>query len=248
MGSVTVDQIIAVIASVGACSAAVATFLTVLQIAKQRKASYRPELTLSRTLFDASVDPITGCALPNLWVKVSTPGEAPLPTRTRGFALELSNIGLGAAKNISVSWSFPFRELVRETNDLAQRALVPAYFTFENDTLSLHSEVVGEATCFWKNQKKAYIDYVLSAAVQHAAIALDLPSAYIYATSGLIYFTTVNKQKETFPDIPLLKLDIEYLDIADGKHRASFDIRLDIVMIVANGSGFRGYLEAKKVS
>jgi hypothetical protein len=56
----TNDQIVALLASIGACLSAVATFLTVRQIAKQRVASYRPELALSQSIFEGSTDPAAG--------------------------------------------------------------------------------------------------------------------------------------------------------------------------------------------
>ena len=96
----TNDQFVALLASIGACLSAVATFLTVRQIAKQREASYRPELALSRVYLECTKDPITQGSIPTLWAAKGKDGKTdPL---TRSLSLLLRNVGLGTAKGVSI--------------------------------------------------------------------------------------------------------------------------------------------------
>lgn len=145
----TNDQIIALIASLGAFFSALATFLTVRQIAKQREASYRPELVLSHVSVECSKDAIAGGLLPTSWVAKSEDSRGDSPPKT--FVIPLRNVGLGTAKSVVVSWSLPFEALVKEVNEMAQRTLSAAYLTFENGSLSIKPESLGNITSIWKN-------------------------------------------------------------------------------------------------
>ena len=198
----TIDQIVALLASMGACLAAVAAFLTVRQIAKQRDASYRPELALSRTDIDGSENPIAKCPLPTFWIKKSENGEA--DTISRSFAISLQNIGLGTAKGVVVAWSFPISETVKELTQIAQRTLTPAYFTYKEGALSVESDILGTSTSFWRNQERDSIDYVLPAGVQMEPVMLRLPHAYIQLISALLFLGAKGKKLESFPEIPAL--------------------------------------------
>ena len=44
------------------------------------------------------------------------------------FSLPIRNVGLGAAKEVTLKWSFPIEELVSNINKMAQKSLIPAYF------------------------------------------------------------------------------------------------------------------------
>ena len=67
----TVDQLVALGASIGACLSAIAAFLMIRQIARQREASYRPELALSRTAIRSTRD--NEKALPTLCDRIEQP-------------------------------------------------------------------------------------------------------------------------------------------------------------------------------
>jgi len=238
------DQIIALLASLGACFSAIATFLTVRQIAKQREASYRPELALSRVSVECKKDPIASGTIPTFWAPIGNEGKADSLSRT--FSLPLSNIGLGTAKAVSVFWSFPFESVTKQVNDLAQKTLSAAYFTFDKDQLSLDSENLGKSTSIWGNQKLETLDYVLPAAVHHEPVMLKLPHAYTQIVSSLLYFSTRDKDRKSFPEIPPLIAKFEFSDIGEAKHSATFSIQFQISAIAGGGEFIQGYVESRK--
>ena len=98
----TIDQVIALAASVGACLAAVATFLTVLEMVKQRASSYRPELIIAKVTFDATANADRDKDVPRNWRRTLAKNNwAPSSHYPwERFALPLVNIGLGAAKAV----------------------------------------------------------------------------------------------------------------------------------------------------
>jgi hypothetical protein len=237
----SIDQFIAVAASIGSCMAAIATFLTVRQMSKQRTDSYHPELALSRIVFDAR--PLTDGGLPTLWRTTSNSDSENIDgTKSPfSFSVPLSNIGLGAAKDVKIFWEFPLGELTEKINQLAQSAAVAARFTFDNGMLSTESELFGKQVSIWKNQQKAHIDYVLPAAVQHEPETLQLPHAYVVAASAFFHMCAKNKNRQSFPELPALKVTFNYLDIGDRKHTAAFDMELEV------GAFAVGFMQASVV-
>ncbi len=240
----TNDQIVALLASLGACFSAIATFLTVRQIAKQREASYRPELAISRVFLECTKDPIAPGPIPTLWIAKSEDGKTDSLSRT--FSLSLRNVGLGTAKSVSVSWSFPFEGITKQVNELAQRTLSAAYFTFEKESLSLNSEDFGKTTSMWMNQKQETLDYVLPAAVHHEPVMLTLPHAYTQIVSSLLYFSARQKDRHSFPEIPPLIAHMEFSDIGGAKHGATFSIQFQLSAIGGAGEFISGYIESRK--
>ena len=240
----TIDQTIALLASIGACVSAVATFFTVRQIAKQREATYRPELALSRTDLEGSVDPILKDSLPTRWVPKSKAEQT--DGAWRRFAMPLRNVGLGAAKGVVVSWSLPIAEMVKELNELSQRTLTPAYFEYEGGALSMKSEGLRNYTSVWQNQQKELIDYVLPAAVEKDPVMLTLPDTYILLSSALLFFSSKDKERGSLPRFPSLKTDFQYFDIGGRQHHAVFEIEPQIVVITGGGTGFSGWLQPSK--
>jgi hypothetical protein len=242
--TITGDQIVALLASLGACFSALATFLTVRQIAKQREASYRPELVLSRVYVDCSKNPLAGSAIPTFWAPMIEGKVVASPAQK--FSIPLRNIGLGSAKRVVVSWSFPFETLVQEVNELAQRTLSAAYFSFEKGVLSIKSEGLGNMSSMWLNQRTETLDFVLPAAVQSEGVMLELPHAYIQIVSAIFHFAAKDEDKQKFPEIPALRADFEFFDISEKKHSACFDIFFHMAMIGGRGEIIHGSLETKK--
>ncbi len=228
-------------------SAMVALF-AVRQNAKQREASYRPELVLTRTVFTASKHPARAASFAELWVVERDEGSSESDVAPAAFALPLRNIGLGAAKGLTLKWSFALADLVATVNARAQKALVPAYFSLEKGMLSLKSDRLGTSMSMWKNQQEASIDYALPASFDPAGVRVQVPHAYMQLISALIYFSSKGHDPEPFPGVPELGLELDYHDIGGGRHRASFVIELHLVMMHGDGEGFRGWFQSRKVA
>jgi hypothetical protein len=239
----TIDQFIALAASIGACLAAIATFLTVGQMAMQRTASFHPELVVSRILFEGRA--IFAGGLPTHWVAIDNadPNKSNNEESKFFFSVPLSNIGLGAAKNLKVVWEFPIEEFAVKIEGLARQTSVSANISFKNGMFSIESETLGTGTSIWKNQRVEHIDYVLPAAVQREATRLRLPHAYVMATSAFLYFSFIAKSKQ-ISELPPLKVTLDYQDIADSTYHASFDIQMHVEML--SEPFIRAYLEAKR--
>jgi len=244
----SIDQIIALSASIGAFMSAIAAFLAVKQNTKQREASYRPELAITRTTFTAAKNPLSKSTFADFWVENNDASGLEEINLLSSLSLPLRNVGLGAAKEVNLKWSFPIEELVSIINEKAQKTLIAAYFEYENEVLSLKSEQLSAATSMWGNQKQASVDYVLPASTDKEGVYIHVPLAYMELVSALLYFSAKQNNHSSFPDIPELKLELDYFDIGGDWHQSFFKVELNVVAIHGDGEGFRGYMQSTKTA
>jgi hypothetical protein len=228
MPAMSIDQIISLTASVGACLAAVATFLTVWQIAKQRKASYRPELVLGSGEFEARANAYHS-GLPNDW-RNPEPKLIGCVTNislaSNVFGLPLANIGLGAARKISISWKFAIEDAVKNVNKYAKEAGFDDFLSFDRGTLKMQSPSVAS---FWINQETQTMDYVLPASTPGAVVRLRPPDAYILLVSAAVSLNFSSRIKESggrpeLLELPALSVGLSFEDIAGKKQAVSSSI------------------------
>lgn len=198
---------------------------------------------LSKTIFESSPNPRSKGKIPDAWIPKTKPEEE--SNLMRLFSMPLRNVGLGAAKSIKVTWSFPIDSVVSTVNEIAQKSLVPAYFEYENEMLSLKSEVMGTSVSAWRNQKNQNIDFVLPAPVDTAPIELALPHSYIQLVSALIHFAARSENFDHLEHLPSLNLDIDFIDIGGGQHKSKFSISTEIVSVTGKGGAFQGYAESR---
>lgn len=243
-----IDQVITLLASIAACLTAIATFLTVRQIAKQRKASYHPEFAISRVYFHGLSDELGMGPLPQYWAVTTANGQ--VDAQLKQITFPLYNIGLGAAKAVVVNWSFPIDDVAKVLNELAKRTLTMEPFTYNDAVLNVSSDTIGTSTSNWESQQRDSLDYVLPASVQNEPVLLDVPFAYKTLCSALIFFHSKYDKTYSFQEIPALKASFEYLDIGNHRHKAVFEIRLNKIYIGFKDdfevTSFFGYLESKK--
>ncbi len=238
----TPDQIIALAASIAACLSAVATFLTVRQMAMQRAMSYRPELVFSSVYFDATPSQIRGSSMPEQWVSKD------LAAREGDFlgdlALPLRNVGLGTARAVSVKWSFELDQTVARANHAAQRTLTPAYFSIDEWGISIKSEALGNGTSMWRNQREVSIDYVLPASIQKEPVLVRLPHTYIQLCSALVFLESQDEATVNSIELPPLRAAFTFGDVGGVKHSTLCDIEVKVVMRTGDGKSMKGFIKS----
>jgi len=97
----TIDQVIALSASVGAFMSAIAAFLAVRQNTKQREASYRPELAITKTTLTASKSPISKSTYADFWIEKKDEGDSAVGNLLSSLTLPLRNVGFSKAQKFS---------------------------------------------------------------------------------------------------------------------------------------------------
>ena len=236
-----ISEYVAIAAAIAACITAFAGLSTVREMSRQRKASYQPELTLSGTHVEGTT--MAARALPVLWTKKEN-GEKTesQPLWPRSPPLSLINIGLGAAKSVSVSWEFPFEQFTGILNDLAQQYLSATPFSFSETVFAIDSDSLGSCVIYWGKEKRRTIDFILPAAIHHEPVMLTLPGSYCFVVASVLYFYARGNHKGS-PEIPLLTARTKYFDIGGTEREALFGIQFRLDALAGNGEWFSAHLE-----
>ena len=217
-------EIISLVTSIAACLSAIAALVVVWQNYKQRTASYRPELVLVKTTVTLQPFEKTG----------GFPRVADENSNSR-VSIPIVNVGLGAARDLKVSWKFPVDQVIASANRLAQATLTRTFFEYKHGLLSMKPE--GNWGINWKAEKEAEIDYVLPASIQQASpVQLSLPMAYVALVAALNHFS-FKSQTSSFQDVPPLECRLEYTDIGGAKHSMDLLIHMKAFMIGVIGFG-----------
>jgi len=242
----TISDTVSLLSSIGACFAAIAAFLSVREAAKHRRLSYRPELALSSVTFTAKKRQGGGIRLPLHWIR-NDDNFIPASDSTYA-AIPLANIGLAAAKNISLSWSFPIEAMTQRVREIANEVSCDAEFSYADGRLTMRSNEFGHVITNWEFQRQRKIDYVIPVAIQKEAFALQLPGTYTLLVAALVHLSA-RKGEFDLPIAQPLRLHATYYDIADDKYEMSFDIRFELVAISPEDSErtFHGVLSPEKI-
>jgi hypothetical protein len=222
MPAMSIDQIISLTASVGACLAAVATFLTVWQIAKQRRATYSPEIIVMRANVLSTGD-LKNPDLKSLlnWKRSDDEEDTRTDFMGRNYPLFLVNIGMGSATNVLATWDFPLEAFVAYVRELENAHGYPLDIEYSNGTVRVSRQQ--DIASFWNSQRVKHFDYILATSVKSEPTEISLPHSYILAVS-ICADVFVRNYDESGPKVPPLKLSLKFYDIAGKKHRMSYNI------------------------
>ena len=241
LGGSEMAELISLVTSIAACMSAVAAFVAVWQIYKQRVASYRPDLVLVRTPIQSKIFETPG-DMPH-WSNDGTNDAA-----NKRFSIPLVNVGLGAAREIKVIWNFPIHEFVSSVNRLAQASLIPVYFEYKNNLLSFRKS---DTRWIVQWHSESHIDFVLPTSADQTHTDLKVPLVYISLVSYCYQFAINGKDDEhrkigvcDIPDIPPLKCRIEYRDIGEVQHSVDWLVYAEAA-IISDGS-FKGHLGSRR--
>ncbi len=235
----TTDRIIALFSSIAALPTAGAALWNIVEMKRQRADTYRPELIITEKTFISKCGYITP-----VWQKYHE-GEIIKENSTHP-GISLCNIGLGAAKNIKASWSFPTEELIKLIKNEAKKNRRDVSFIDDIITGAMIIEPEGEKP-FAAMKTKFFsqsIDYIIPSSNQSDHIILKLPVIYTCLTS-LLPRIAVGYEAMKEGLIPDLKLKLEYYDIANSKHSSSFTLQLEYVQMDINGKEFTASLKPK---
>ncbi|WP_212113476.1 hypothetical protein [Burkholderia cenocepacia] len=242
----TTDQIIALASSIGACSSAIATLLTVREMSKQRAASYRPELAFPRIVFTATKNPASSSDIPSHWtIKTETKDQensGKIIART-DLRIPVRNVGLGAARNVSIAWTFPIQKIATDINFFAQKCTPQESVEYNGNIFSITKSNKTNQASIWKNQQSANIDFVLPAPDQNDPTSISLPHAYQLACSSLIYYSSKTPADTISFDLPELKATTTYMDIAGIQHQRIYKFQICIHHVALPDCEFEGSVE-----
>ncbi len=230
----TVEQYIALGASIGACLSAIAALLTIRVLVRQQRAAYRPALAFSRTMIRS-----TRCShlpVPRMWTEESgdrmaaitahnesrRTGNAEELYSNRRLFMKLRNIGLGSAHDICARWTFPMKKAVEQVNEIAQGA---SALSFGHGRVCVSSDDT-LLSMGWRPEQHESIDYITTLPRKGEPFSLGIPHTYGVVVSAMYFYNQQSSTRRPLR-IPVLRLDLSYKDIGQHKYKTSYDIHFN---------------------
>ena len=211
--------------------AVVIALFTLLELSRQRKASYRPEIGILGKSFLLSKDRLSGTDLVLDWHSE----EEDLSINNNNPHIKLINIGFGTAKNVNAKWDYDIDSFIESINNIDEKNRT---YTVEKGDLFLELRKDGKSiysTNAFLNTWK--FEHIIPVNVVKGGRELYLPPAYVLLISILLSFAV--KDGGLFENlyIPELKLRLEFKDIGNGRHVSIYKLRclIESIEIIHGG-------------
>lgn len=224
---------ISVGSSFGAVSAALIALFTLLELAKQRKSTYKPDLCLLKQQFNITQG-LMG-KLGNLPISLDwVPPDTALPDVSYRASINIVNVGFGVAKKVRAQWKFNSKTVMETVNQMAQQTFQTFYLEEESVFLAIKSK--GKNIYSTNNRMDCFkFEYLLPAESQPKGHEVYLPPSYMLLVS--VYLFLCSQKKIPFSEIkvPSIQLELTYYDIGKECHNSIHNLECNI-NIMAEGS------------
>lgn len=217
------SEVISLCSSIAAFITSGITYLNVKEVKKQRIQSLRPDIIVNQAYFDMEgLEPIK-------WMRIDGKSDDKSSVDELGIMTLIGfNIGLGAAKKISLNWSYDvetFISLIHGNNN--ENAYQINYDEAKLMQLSIDSKIISSMSS--KLEKEVVYDYLMPASIDKQEIKIKVPSGYTDLCSILLdLYTSSKRQNDSLLDWPPLLLTITYQDI--GNKTYTKELRIKIVL------------------
>lgn len=215
---ITIDEWIAAAGSIGTLVTAVATFLTVQEMARQRRNALRPELIIERTHVHGNISPTS--THPLTWWLGSTSGA----TDPKFEGIQLKNLGAGFAREIVIHWECDFGTQVRVLTEIVEKAGKDPILSFENGFLQ-YKAGDRRMALIWRNEERDRIDTIIPFRETTESSYLQIPLAYMALSVGTLR-SLLDSSAPAFDFEPLIA-GIEYTDIDGNEYSKRFKIQFE---------------------
>jgi len=234
----TIDQTIASLTGAATLATALATFLTVREIAKQRRATYRPDLVPADEFIQGYIESTKSFGGVR-WIKLVRPkvyGEPESDTKVPWHGITFFNLGVAAAKGVEATWTTNVPAICKSINDLAQRCLIPVCANYDNGLLNIEGEDGYKETHVVCNQLSYASPYLLPATVDRCGLAIEVPSFLLtlyWIGLASNYTEEWDKLEELvdFSFVPSAELVLKYSALSGESYTKCFQLRIKHFMM-----------------
>ncbi len=233
----TIEQIISILGQLATWVTVVLVYLTVREMAKQRKAAQKPELIIPDVSISGYSTEQDEIFIASHWNNKELKNEGIAVGRFPKIAIY--NIGAGAAKEINIKWEFDMQDTIKSIQDYCYRNSIPVVVRSQDNFLQV--EFKGRES-FISISASSNLEhaYLMPASVTAQGLESDLPLTFLELISILIFlrFHQSNKKsskdKVVFPvveeanlEIPSLYCELSYADVGGEKYMKKFDVTFD---------------------
>lgn len=229
-----VDNVVSVFASVGTLASAFAAFLTIIQVKKQRQASYQPDIYLG---FLGSTYVSIGELNNNKKLRIVCVWDKEPPVEMHGLVHTLENIGLGAAKDLKITWEFDF---VKAGQTLA--GFTDGDLQFDNNPFcpTLKKADVELYAFPWLSDLDSILvtkyDFVLPRKDEKFTMSPAIPDDIIqyHILFFLLRYNLLDADSfqgfvdEEFKELPPVNCSLSYADIGGKRYKKRFRVSLSV--------------------
>lgn len=214
---------------------ALATFWTVLEVKKQREASYHPEIYLGNQAVY-----FYGLKWKDTYLPFSYSTEEIKEFNDMAWKnyinIDLHNVGFAVAKAVEYEWSFDIQTVIENIHKVNRVGFFHVHF---DKILEISApQIEFKFSHMVANQLRGNtINYILPSSIEKTATKIHVPSCYIdlyliFLSSALNYYSkkteTKNEVKTHNIDLenfPQLNLKLAYKDLHGKTHSKSFGLR-----------------------
>ncbi|WP_354625154.1 hypothetical protein [Psychromonas sp. MME2] len=201
--------------SLGALVAATIALITLFEIIKQRKSSFKPDLIVLNSNFRISYQDVEN-QFPTSW-DTKQDGEE--------HSLSIVNIGLGVAKAIKIKWCYEHEKLLDMVISSSPKSR------------DIHNQIIQDGAelflIFQDGKFKLPIsygldkefDYLIPISQMETVNTIQIPKAYEALMSLLVSHRVSIDDHPLDESLPSLKLEITYKDAGEYKHYKAFELK-----------------------
>jgi hypothetical protein len=230
------QETLTLLATIGTLLAAIATFLTVLEMRWQRRTTYKPDLIVDSTGFGIYPDGT------DHFGTIAIDGKRPAKNTWTHLSLTARNAGFGPAKNVTYSWETDLQHFLESIGSVDATAVESAEYDASR-LLRLSDSAKRATTHNLANQLRGR----LPAIMPDVSSGIPFPSAYVHL---LLLSLNVRAKRETQamqagPDVadrhlfdmgafdgwPPLTLTLSCKDLGGYAHSKRFTVQPEVAML-----------------
>jgi hypothetical protein len=227
MENISTTDVISIFATVATWITAMLVLLSIREMSKQRKTSYKPEIVPTRQSIHGTKMSLKTVKVPIHW---TTRGQKELKEGFpfNNYPITLYNVGNGTAKNLTCEWHFDVDEAIKIINTINKKYLQKLYLECSKGTMMISLKTKTDTMySISLNLDAIYsYDHLLPVSIDRNGLQIHLPSSYILVMSTFYQLSSLAagiKNIHLHPSIlPDITLNISYEDIGGEKIRKSY--------------------------
>ena len=223
----SISEWISLASSIGAMSAAVVALFTLVELFRQRKSSYKPDLCILQNSFVIRGSEIQGVNLALDWWAQRGDGVNALARP----CIYLVNVGFGAAKKVYAKWIFDQEKLIKDVNQLAQKSYQSFFIEKERLFLSLKTKSQSVYGVNAEMDTWEY-EYLLPLSQDESGREVPLPPSYKFLISAYLSLSVMEERFFEDLKVPEIKLELAYTDIGRGKHSSTHKLACELTSVM----------------
>lgn len=204
MNFTEITSLATMLSGIGACVSAIATFLTVREMKKQREASYKPDIFVAPCCF--------------------TGGEATVLQQGKKPVFSFRNLGMGAAKNVKIVIQTDMQMLLPELNAILMAKNIPAVLHFDKDFSITRYAGDSESTNSVSIVDRAFIQYMITDMKENIEIGVpEYICLFIDFIFKSVFENDIQECKNLLKRLNIV-LQVTYNDIGGKSHKSTLRI------------------------